>query len=469
MAIVQDFSRWYRGAVAPFGDAAAFAVLPAPSGTPGYSGGAQVQVASALASSGGSSVPAYAGSASRSVPRSLSASGVSATPPGGTASLASSHALAAAGGSTPPAYSGSTTLVVARSLASSGSRGLPATGSAGLAVGRAFASAGAATPPVFTGHIDVECHPEVIPGCFGGAGLLVEVAFSSGGSYTPTFAGTAAPEVRLAVASEAGLANPPGGTASLLLPGRVLAASGSSTAPIYAGTAAVSPPRSASSGGSYAFTHLADAAVSARPAMDASGARSLPASAGAELSVSATAAASGSWSSPPSGSSTLAVSASIQASGSLFGAPGNYAGVLVAAPIRPVLAASGGNKFDRFVFRVVVDMVRGDEVTPAIALQVGDVGVPFQAQLQTPEGRVIDVSESTVRTFRFQKPDGVLIEREASLLTDGRDGILTYDFAEGDLDLAGTWRFQLVVGFGGDVKSGEIKKFKVYGNLPTGA
>ena len=54
-------------------------------------------------------------------------------------------------------------------------------------------------------------------------------------------------------------------------------------------------------------------------------------------------------------------------------------------------------------------------------------------------GQPFDCSTATVKTLKFQKPDGVIIARDATFATDGKDGVVTYKTADGDLDQAGPW------------------------------
>ena len=99
-------------------------------------------------------------------------------------------------------------------------------------------------------------------------------------------------------------------------------------------------------------------------------------------------------------------------------------------------------------------------------IHVADVGTSFRAAIKDEDGAVLDLSTSTSLLMWFRRPDLTTFEKEASLFTDGTDGVIEYVIADGDLDQAGKWKAQGVVGFpGGGLNHSDIHSFKVFANL----
>lgn len=101
-------------------------------------------------------------------------------------------------------------------------------------------------------------------------------------------------------------------------------------------------------------------------------------------------------------------------------------------------------------------------------IHVGDVGTEFRDTIKDGCGdaaAVVDVSSVSTKTYRFKKPDGTTIDRTASFYTDGTDGIVYYTTVAGDLDMAGTWKKQIILDFGTNEFRTDIQSFRVYPNL----
>lgn len=99
------------------------------------------------------------------------------------------------------------------------------------------------------------------------------------------------------------------------------------------------------------------------------------------------------------------------------------------------------------------------------AVHIGDVGTRFIATVVDETGAVVDVSTATVKIFRFRKPNGTVIDRAAGFLTNGLDGKLTYASIVGDLDLVGTWNFQVYVELPTGKWHSDIHYLEMIGNL----
>lgn len=99
-------------------------------------------------------------------------------------------------------------------------------------------------------------------------------------------------------------------------------------------------------------------------------------------------------------------------------------------------------------------------------LQQDDVGVVFLITVVDQAGAAVDLSGATTISFIFQKPDDTLLVGTGTLATDGTDGKIQYEAEAGDLDVAGTWRYQTHVVIGGLSLYSTVIKFKVLQNLP---
>lgn len=97
-------------------------------------------------------------------------------------------------------------------------------------------------------------------------------------------------------------------------------------------------------------------------------------------------------------------------------------------------------------------------------IHVDDVGTNFRATIKNEDDVVVDVSTATV-TFIFRKPDGNLMSRATTFITNGTDGLVKYTTVAGDLDQHGSWELQAFVDYGSTEWYSDVHKFKVYNNL----
>lgn len=98
-------------------------------------------------------------------------------------------------------------------------------------------------------------------------------------------------------------------------------------------------------------------------------------------------------------------------------------------------------------------------------IHVGDI-VQFQSTIAKCDGSIVDLSTATTMDFLFQTPDGSLLTRAASFLTDGIDGIIIYRTLVSDLSQSGQWRYQIHLIYDSNEQHTDIVKFKVLANLP---
>ncbi len=95
---------------------------------------------------------------------------------------------------------------------------------------------------------------------------------------------------------------------------------------------------------------------------------------------------------------------------------------------------------------------------------VGDIGTSFRATIKEDD-TAVDISTATTKQLIFEKPDGTIITRTASFVTDGTDGVIEYLSIAGDLDIGGDWRIQAYIIMSGWTGRTDIVEFKIYDNL----
>ena len=100
----------------------------------------------------------------------------------------------------------------------------------------------------------------------------------------------------------------------------------------------------------------------------------------------------------------------------------------------------------------------------ASEIHYGDVGVNFNITVMN-DSVPLDVSNADHIYIIFENPEGGDSIKNATVVTDGRDGKIKYTTVSGDLDQIGTWQIQAKVDFGTSVFSTAIQRFKVFRNL----
>lgn len=101
----------------------------------------------------------------------------------------------------------------------------------------------------------------------------------------------------------------------------------------------------------------------------------------------------------------------------------------------------------------------------AAEIHEGDIGTIFRFTVYDEDDNLVDLSRATAYSIVFKKPDCTLLTKTASLFTDGKDGIMQYMAASGDLDQVGKWSIQGIVTFADFVWNTDIIDFKVYKNV----
>lgn len=90
-----------------------------------------------------------------------------------------------------------------------------------------------------------------------------------------------------------------------------------------------------------------------------------------------------------------------------------------------------------------------------------DAGVQIIVTLYNPDGEIVDVSSSSAIAFKFEKPDGSILETTGSLYSDGTDGKVDYTTQTGDIDQVGIWKYQVYVTLGGGILHTRKEKIRV--------
>jgi hypothetical protein len=102
-------------------------------------------------------------------------------------------------------------------------------------------------------------------------------------------------------------------------------------------------------------------------------------------------------------------------------------------------------------------------------VHVGDIGTHYQARIQDCGGVPFDPSLASVKRFLFRTPTG-LLERPATVTTDGTDWFLNYHLQAGTDDAfharPGTYQWQGFLQFDdGQTYHTNIEKYAVVSNL----
>lgn len=98
-------------------------------------------------------------------------------------------------------------------------------------------------------------------------------------------------------------------------------------------------------------------------------------------------------------------------------------------------------------------------------IRVGDYGTAFYGTIYDGDGSIVDISGATAKQIILLKPDGTSIQEDASFVSDGTDGQLSYSIQSSDLNICGIWQVQWHLVLSGGTWKTDIKTFRVYSNL----
>lgn len=98
-------------------------------------------------------------------------------------------------------------------------------------------------------------------------------------------------------------------------------------------------------------------------------------------------------------------------------------------------------------------------------IHIGDIGTSFRVTVVDQNAAVVDISSATTKQLLFKLPNGTVLTKTASFVTDGTDGKMEYVTAEDDLSAKGNWSLQGYVVLSGGEWHTDIAEFKVHRNL----
>ena len=95
-----------------------------------------------------------------------------------------------------------------------------------------------------------------------------------------------------------------------------------------------------------------------------------------------------------------------------------------------------------------------------------DIGLTFKVTIKDEDDAVKNISSYSTKQLIFKKPDGTILTKTASFLTDGTDGVIYYTTVSGDLDTVGIWRIQAYINDGSsNYRKSNVGTFNVFDNL----
>jgi hypothetical protein len=100
----------------------------------------------------------------------------------------------------------------------------------------------------------------------------------------------------------------------------------------------------------------------------------------------------------------------------------------------------------------------------ASQIHEGDIGTKLLVTI-TDDGVVVDLSDAISLSLFIKKPDGTVLNRVATLNSDGTDGKIKYITVSGDLDVAGVYKLQAKVALSSGSFYSSTDTFKVHCNL----
>ena len=91
----------------------------------------------------------------------------------------------------------------------------------------------------------------------------------------------------------------------------------------------------------------------------------------------------------------------------------------------------------------VVNQGPGDDFRPTQPVFAGDFGLVLRVMVRDVDGFPLDLSGTSTPCFEFTRPDGSVLSRDGNL---AGEGVVTYEFATGELNTVGHWDFSLTAG-----------------------
>jgi hypothetical protein len=98
-------------------------------------------------------------------------------------------------------------------------------------------------------------------------------------------------------------------------------------------------------------------------------------------------------------------------------------------------------------------------------IYLNDIGAQFVITIIKNNKDVIDISNAISKTIIFQKPNDLLVLKNATFYTDGKDGKICYVSTYGDLDMVGLWKMQCHIITPSTNWHSSFLTFKIHRNL----
>ena len=89
-----------------------------------------------------------------------------------------------------------------------------------------------------------------------------------------------------------------------------------------------------------------------------------------------------------------------------------------------------------------------------------DVGTIIEATI-LDNGAPFPIPVGSVLKIRFEKPNGQVVTKTATVQTDGSDGVIEYEVVAGDFDQVGNWLAQGYISFNDKQWSSDPDTFEV--------
>lgn len=97
--------------------------------------------------------------------------------------------------------------------------------------------------------------------------------------------------------------------------------------------------------------------------------------------------------------------------------------------------------------------------------QIGNAGLQFKVTFLDSEGQPLNISGATAKKINLLKPDGTMVQKTASYLTNGIDGAIYFVTGANDIDAAGLWYVQGEVTVGGSTLTTALGQFEANANI----
>lgn len=98
-------------------------------------------------------------------------------------------------------------------------------------------------------------------------------------------------------------------------------------------------------------------------------------------------------------------------------------------------------------------------------IRVGDNGTKHLITVKDQDKAVVDMSEATTITIYYKKPDGTVISKTGTLVTDGTDGKIQVFLLDSDLTDEGHYKWQGYFIFPLGSWKSDIHDLEIHANL----